>query len=305
MKITTPVVIFVYNRKRETKILLNRLAKLKPKNIIIISDGPKNNKEDKKKCEEVQKIIKNINWKCKKKYIRSTQNIGLKKRVTSGLNLVFSSYDRAIILEDDCIPNESFFPFCEFFLSKYKNNKKIAGITGNNFQKEKTRETFYYSKFSSIWGWATWRRVWKTYDLEIKFWKKFKNSKKWINFFQTHNERLLWEKIFDKVYSNKINSWAYSNLLCNWYYNRLTIVPKYNLIKNIGFTNNATNTKKIDKVYLPKVKNLNLNKIVYPKLIEPNLEADKSDFENIYGGNSLKFPKSIYYKLLEIKEKIL
>ena len=61
------------------------------------------------------------------------------------------------------------FLFCEFFLDKFKNNKKIAGITGNNFQKEKIQETFYYSKFSSIWGWATWRRVWKTYDLKIKF----------------------------------------------------------------------------------------------------------------------------------------
>ena len=121
---TTPVVIFVYNRKKETKILLNRLAKLKPKNIIIISDGPKNNKED-KKCDDVQKIVKNINWKCKKKYIRSSQNIGLKKRVTSGLNLVFSFYDRAIILEDDCIPNESFFLFCEFFWINLRIIKKL------------------------------------------------------------------------------------------------------------------------------------------------------------------------------------
>ena len=128
MKMTTPVVIFVYNRKKETKILLNRLARLKPKNIIIIFDGPKDNKEDKKKCAEVQKIVKNISWKCKKKYIGSKQNLGLKKRVTSGLNLVFDSYDRAIILEDDCIPNKSFF-ILRIFLDKFKNNKKIAGIT--------------------------------------------------------------------------------------------------------------------------------------------------------------------------------
>ena len=244
MKMTTPVVIFVYNRKKETKILLNRLARLKPKNIIIIFDGPKDNKEDKKKCAEVQKIVKNISWKCKKKYIGSKQNLGLKKRVTSGLNLVFDSYDRAIILEDDCIPNKSFFLFCEFFLDKFKNNKKIAGITGNNFQKEKIKETFYYSKFSSIWGWATWSRVWKTYDLEIKFWKRFKNSTNWKNYFENKKEWKFWTEIFDKVYKNEINSWAYSNQLCNWYHDRLTIVPKNNLIKNIGFSSNATNTKK-------------------------------------------------------------
>ena len=304
MKMTTPVVIFVYNRKKETKILLNRLARLKPKNIIIIFDGPKDNKEDKKKCAEVQKIVKNISWKCKKKYIGSKQNLGLKKRVTSGLNLVFDSYDRAIILEDDCIPNKSFFLFCEFFLDKFKNNKKIAGITGNNFQKEKIKETFYYSKFSSIWGWATWSRVWKTYDLEIKFWKRFKNSTNWKNYFENKKEWKFWTEIFDKVYKNEINSWAYSNQLCNWYHDRLTIVPKNNLIKNIGFSSNATNTKKVNKDYLPKVEKLNLTKIIYPKVMESNKRADKYDFENIYGGKSLKFPRNIYYNLLKFKNKL-
>ena len=304
MKMTTPVVIFVYNRKKETKILLNRLARLKPKNIIIIFDGPNDNKEDKKKYAEVQKIVKNISWKCKKKYIGSKQNLGLKKRVTSGLNLVFDSYDRAIILEDDCIPNKSFFLFCEFFLDKFKNNKKIAGITGNNFQKEKIKETFYYSKFSSIWGWATWSRVWKTYDLEIKFWKRFKNSTNWKNYFENKKEWKFWTEIFDKVYKNEINSWAYSNQLCNWYHDRLTIVPKNNLIKNIGFSSNATNTKKVNKDYLPKVEKLNLTKIIYPKVMEPNKRADKYDFENIYGGKSLKFPRNIYYNLLKFKNKL-
>ena len=303
MIINTPVVIFVYNRKKETKILIKKISKIKPKNIIFISDGPKDNDLDKRKCFEVENVIKNINWKCKKRYIKSKKNIGLKKRISTGLDKVFNLYDKAIILEDDCIPNKSFFIFCEKFLKEYKDNYRIAGITGNNFQKQKIKETFYYSKFSSIWGWATWRRVWKTYDIKIKFWHKFKNSQKWKIFFESNNERLLWEKIFDKVYNNQINSWAYSNLLCNWYYNRLTIVPKYNLIKNIGFTNSATNTKKINKVYLPKVKNLKLDKVVYPKLIEPNIEADKFDFENLYGGNSLKFPRNIYHKLVKIKKK--
>ena len=305
MKIYSPVVIFIYNRKKETSTLVKRLSKFKFTDVIFIFDGPKNNNIDKQKCLEVQDIIYNLNWNCKIRYIKSKKNLGLKKRISTGLDSVFKLHERAIILEDDCIPNISFFNFCEKFLEEYKNNKKIAGITGNNFQKEKIKETFYFSKFSSVWGWATWRRVWKTYDIKIKFWKKFKHSEEWKNMCSNPTERLFWNKIFDKVYDNKINSWAYSNTLCNWYHNRLTIVPKHNLIKNIGFSHEATNTKKINKIYFPKVKNLQLKKVIYPRFILPNIKADKFHFDFVFGGNSLKFPKNIYYKLVEIGKNIL
>lgn len=305
MKIKSPVVIFIYNRKKETSILLKKLSKFKFTNVIFIFDGPKKNKIDQQKCRELQNMIYNLNWKCKILKIKSKNNLGLKKRVSTGLNKVFKLYDRAIILEDDCIPNTSFFKFCEKFLDKYKNNKKIAGITGNNFQKDEIKETFYFSKFSSIWGWATWRRVWKTYDIKIKFWNKYKHSEEWKNTCNDPTERIFWNKIFDKVYKNEINSWAYSNQLCNWYYDRLTIVPKFNLIRNIGFSKEATNTKKAYQIYFPKVKNLKLKKIIYPKHVEANKKADRFDFLFVYGGNSLKFPKNIYYKLINLARKIL
>ena len=141
--------------------------------------------------------------------------------------------------------------------------------------------------------------------LNIHPFKEFKHSEEWKNMCSNPTERLFWNKIFDKVYDNKINSWAYSNTLCNWYHNRLTIVPKHNLIKNIGFSHEATNTKKINKIYFPKVKNLQLKKVIYPRFILPNIKADKFHFDFVFGGNSLKFPKNIYYKLVEIGKNIL
>jgi|TARA_B100000780_G_scaffold119609_1_gene83836 hypothetical protein len=308
MTLNVPVVIIVYNRPTQTKKLLKKLENIKPNNLIIISDGPKKNSSDKKKNLEVRKITKNINWDCKKIYINSDHNLGLKKRIYSGLNIVFKKFDRAIILEDDCLPNDSFFYFCDELLKLYKRNKKIVSISGNNFNNVKIDESFYFSKYSSIWGWATWRRSWKKFDIKIKFWPKYKKSKKWKKDCPDIVERIFWEKIFNKVYKNEINSWAYPYLLNNFYLNKLTIVPKYNLVKNIGFGENATNTNKYEKFFFPSLKKI--NKILkIPKEIFQNQKADRVDFGNVYGGGSrnkqpIKFFYMVYLNLLKYIKSI-
>jgi|TARA_B110000114_G_scaffold177622_1_gene209626 hypothetical protein len=297
MKFNIPIVIIVYNRPTQTKRLLKKLESIEPSNLIIISDGPKNNTLDIKKNLEVKKITEKINWKCNKIYINSSNNLGLKKRIYSGLNLVFKKFDRAIILEDDCLPNDSFFYFCDKLLKIYKRNEKISSISGNNFNNILISESFYFSKYSSIWGWATWRRSWKKFDIEIKFWPKFKKSKKWKKSCPDIVERAFWEKIFDKVYKNQINSWAYPYLLNNFYLNRLSIVPQYNLVKNIGFGKNATNTNKQDKLFFPSQKEIK-KKLRIPKEIIQYYKADKVDFANVYGGGRRnKQPIKFFYML--------
>ena len=297
MTLNVPVVIIVYNRPKQTKRLLKKLEIIKPHNLIVVSDGPKKNPLDKKKILEVKKITHNINWNCKKIYIHSNHNLGLKKRIYSGLNIVFKKFDKAIILEDDCLPNDSFFYFCDQLLKIYKRNEKISSISGNNFNNILISESFYFSKYSSIWGWATWRRSWKKFDIKIKFWPKYKKSKKWKKDCPNIVERIFWEKIFDKVYKNEINSWAYPYLLNNFYLNRLTIVPRYNLVKNIGFGKNATNTNKHDKLFFPGQKKIE-KKLKIPKEIFQNYKADKIDFGNVYGGGKRnKQPIKFFYML--------
>jgi len=303
MKFNVPIVIIVYNRPTQTKKLLKKLEVIKPKNLIIISDGPKKNSSDKKKILEVKKIVKKINWKCKKIYINSDKNLGLRNRVYSGLNIVFKKFNQAIILEDDCLPNDSFFHFCEKLLKIYKKNKKISSISGNKFNNIKINESFYFSKYSSIWGWATWKRSWSKFDLQIKFWPKYKNSEKWKKDCPDVVERIFWEGVFDKVYKNTINSWAYPYLLNNFYLNRLSIVPKYNLVKNIGFGKNATNTNKYEKFFFPNVKKMS-QRLEIPKGIFQNHNADKIDFGNVYGGGRrnkqpIKFFYMVYLNMVK------
>lgn len=288
-----PIIVFAYNRSKTIKVLLTELKKIKPPNIIFFLDGPKSEK-DKKKCQEVKLLILKIKWKCKKKIVVSKSNKGLKKSVIDGLNYVFNRYEKAIILEDDCIPNKSFFLFCSLMLKKFKNYKNISGISGSNFYPNKINKLYYFSNYSSIWGWATWKRVWKNTTLSINFWPRYKNSMEWKNKFDSLTERYFWENKFNKVYEKKINSWAYIYLLNNFYKNRITIVPKHNLVKNIGFGKNATNTKSVNKFFLPKRKELkNLNNV--PIKIKINKKADSLDFKNVYsGGRRNRFPFNIF-----------
>ena len=294
MKFKTPVVLILYNRPQKALNLINIIKKVKPRKVFLIIDGPKNTKSDKRSCQKVIKVLKEINWKCSKNFIISKKNLGLKKRVVTGLNLVFQKVSTAIILEDDCKPNKSFFYFSEFLLKKFYNIKKISGISGNKFNSENVEQSIYFSKFFSIWGWATWARYWKKFDVNIKFWPKFKNSKKWIERCPDIVEREYWNSIFEKVYNNQINSWAYSNLLCSWYYNTLTVVPKVNLVSNKGFGLNATNTKNFYSFLQPKVKKIKFP-LILPKIVEENKILDRKDFLNVYSGGSRRFKKPYYY----------
>lgn len=298
-----PVVVFAYNRPKTIKILLTQLKKIKPPNIIFFLDGPKN-KKDNKKCRQVKLVITKKKWKCKKKIIVSKSNKGLKKSIIDGLNYVFKNYEKAIILEDDCIPNKSFFLFCSLMLKKFNGNKNISGISGSNFYPNKINTLYYFSKYSSIWGWATWKRVWHDTTISLSFWPKYKKSIEWKNKFTNLTERYFWENKFDEVYEKKINSWAYIYLLNNFYKNRITVVPKYNLVKNIGFGKNSTNTKLVNKFFLPKQKNLKISN-KEPKNIIINEKADNIDFKNVYaGGRRNRFPFNLIFNIIIFISKI-
>ena len=170
-----PIVYVCFNRPVLTKKTFECIRNIKPSKLFLILDGPRaNNKKDIVNRLKVKKIIQNINWNCKVYKNFSKKNLGLKNRFFTGLDWVFTNTNKAIILEDDCLPHEDFFYFCESMLKKYKNSKKIKLITGNNFQNPnqlETDEDYYFSKYSHIWGWASWRRTWLEVKRDDNFWK--------------------------------------------------------------------------------------------------------------------------------------
>ncbi|MDP7195365.1 MAG: FkbM family methyltransferase, partial [SAR202 cluster bacterium] len=128
----TPVVLIVYNRPEETYLVLKKILDVNPNKLLIIADGPKNQK-DKLLTDEVRKIIRESCDESNMITNYADENMGTKKRIVSGLNWVFDQVNKAIILEDDCLPDTSFFKYAETLLEYYKDDYRIMTISGNNF----------------------------------------------------------------------------------------------------------------------------------------------------------------------------
>lgn len=275
-----PILLLVYNRYEGTEKLIKILNKIKPKKIYIAADGPKlNNIIDIANCSRVRKLFDKINWRCKiyKKY--NNYNLGCKESITRSLNWFFSKVKEGIVLEDDCLPNKSFFRFCNVMLKKYRYNNKIFCISGSNYSKNtKIKSSYYFSKYPHCWGWASWRRAWKYNETNISFWPKYKKTDIWKKLHTNYIEKIYWEKIFNTTYNNNFNSWAYPWTLSVWKKNGLTIIPKKNFITNIGIGKNTENSffRNSNDVY----KSHSIKKInKHPRIISV---AEKNDLEVFY-----------------------
>ena len=292
-----PIVYVCFNRPALTKKTFECIRNIKPSKLFLILDGPRaNNKKDIVNRLKVKKIIQNINWNCKVYKNFSKKNLGLKKRFFTGLDWVFTNTNKAIILEDDCLPHKDFFYFCESMLKKYKNSKKIKLITGNNFQnpnKLETDEDYYFSKYSHIWGWASWRRTWLEVKRDDNFWKNKIFKKNFEMMKSSNTEKKYRKNMYKSVLDKKLNSWAIYNLFSIWNNNGLTVTPKINLIKNLGLSS-GTNTKNLD-IKLD-ISNSNLNRpLKHPKKIVVNFKKDLYVFNTIYNKTFFNKLKILYF----------
>ncbi len=272
-KITTPVAFLIFNRPDTTKKVFEKIRKAEPERLFVIADGPRQIVErDKELCELARKITENIDWDCKVTRDYSIENYGLRKRVSSGLTQMFESVDEAIILEDDCVPHQSFFPFCQELLESYREDRKVMMISGNNFFSELKNKgySYYFSSFNPIWGWATWKRAWRLYNDEMKDWNDLKKGDFLNNILQDDASVKYYRTIFQEVYEDKINSWAYRWLYSMFRKDGLSIVPSKNLVANIGFGSKATNTKSKSQ----RTANITAEEIEFPLIHPPKTERD-------------------------------
>lgn len=240
---------FVFNRPETTKRVWAAIRQAAPEKLLIVADGPRHN-EEKAKCLATRAITEEINWPCEVTRNYAEKNLGCRQRVSSGLDWVFQNAERAIILEDDCLPSESFFYFCEELLEKYRTNEKIKQVAGLNTQagnkKFHCKDSYYFSQIPQIWGWASWRRAWRNYDVDMNDWPEFKNSEEFKKILPNFSVRQYWQHLWDHIYQDK--NPATSTWDAQWFYavvknQGLSIVPQKNLITNIGFSVEATHAK--------------------------------------------------------------
>lgn len=231
-----PIVSVVYKRLDKTKQVYERIRQIRPAKLYIIADGPKNI-EDEEKVSQVRNFIDHfIDWPCEVHKRYAEKNIGLRNGIPSGLNWVFETEEKAIILEDDIVPEKCFFEYCRQMLERYENEEKVMLISGfNMFEKEQLfhGKDVTFSKFASIWSWATWKRAWIKYEQNIPKWEKERKKKNFRKFLNK-NAYDHYKIIFDDLQYHWYNSWAYQWMFALFYENAVGIVPKYKMIANIG-----------------------------------------------------------------------
>lgn len=237
-----PILYLTYNRPEETKRTFENLLSISPSKLYIAQDGPKNY-DDKARTDRVTEIIRDIPHGCEVHYAINEKNMGCRKNVNTALDWFFENEEMGIIIEDDIIAHPYFFQFAEVMLNRYRWDERIMLISGNNVLGKYPGEgDYFFSRIGAIWGWATWRRSWIIHDKSLAFWPKVRNNpilNKIIPKEQWH-ERV---RNMDKVYSGEIDTWDYQFTMTRLINSGLSILPRTNLIENIGFNSNATHTK--------------------------------------------------------------
>lgn len=251
----TPVALFAFNRPHTTRKVFEAVAKVRPARLLLVADGPRQDKlGDAEGCQQVRDIISRVDWPCDVSMNFAASNLGCQERVISGLDWVFSLVEEAIILEDDCLPDLSFFPFCQELLERYRGDNRIASITGTNLTTRylNNEASYYFSQLGGIWGWATWRSEWQRYDRHLEDWPKLRDERMLSEIFDHPKAVAYWTEIFDAMYENRgPNTWDYQWLYTRLKNNSLNITPSVNLITNIGFGPGATHTAETDSRLTP------------------------------------------------------
>jgi hypothetical protein len=176
----------------------------------------------------------------------SDTNLGCRRRVATGIDWIFQQVEEAIILEDDCLPHPSFFRFCQELLERYRDDRRVGMISGDNFQFGATpsNDSYYFSRYFHVWGWATWRDRWQgSYDQAMGKWPQVKEQPWLSELLEDPAERREWLKNFDMVHSGRLDTWDYQWVFANWLKGRLCVLPSVNLVSNVGFDEEATHTK--------------------------------------------------------------
>ncbi len=244
-QLDTPVAFVLFRRPDRTRRVFERIRRARPKRLFLIADGPRaDNAEDERGCEQARAVVEDLDWPCEVTRDFADANIGLKHRLPSGLDGVFREVDRAIVLEDDCLPHETFFRFCDELLERHADEERVMHVAGSQLLRNPPAwsTSYHFSRYVHIWGWATWRCAWEHFDVELRDWHALdpgQREARLRSMFAEGSERRYWRYVWDN--SREIGNWD-----AQWSYSLLSreglaANANRNLISNIGFGEDATN----------------------------------------------------------------
>jgi hypothetical protein len=275
--------LIAFNRTETTSRVLGEISRAAPRRFFVAVDGPREgNAEDQKKCTEVLEAIRNgIDWKCDVEYLIRENNLGCGRAPASAISWFFDNVEDGIILEDDCLPVPQFFPFCTSVLKRYREEPRVAHIGGFNcqFGKMRGKASYYFSRYFHCWGWASWRRAWAGFDIEMKDYGEFLAEHCLESLFSRRSIQDFWKGNFDEAAHGDGSIWDYQWVYHNFKKDRLAVVPNRNMIENIGFGGGATHTKARNP-RMPSVACDIPVDIVHPAFILPCAAADEYTYRH-------------------------
>ena len=298
-----PVLLLIFNRPAVTKAMFDSVRSIRPKYLYVAADGPRKDREGEKElCEKTRSVITdNIDWDCNVKTLFRTENAGLKKNVNEALDWFFENEEKGIILEDDIVGSQAFFRFCEVNLEYYKNDSRVMLITGFNHLSEwqNGQADYFFSKTGAIWGWATWKRAWEKNRRDPADWAEAKKRNVLNDILQNEEMLKFRNRIFERTFNGEVNSWAYIWTFYRFINSGLSIVPAKNLIKNIGFGEEATHTGKSDK----KIEDISLFNPDYAPIKHPAFVYADIRYDNLVFDIFHKPATGVKYLVKKIRKR--
>ncbi len=276
MQLRTPVAMMVFSRPETTRRVFEVVRAARPERLLVVADGPRAARPaDVERCATVRAIFDAVDWPCVVEREFAAENLGCRRRMASGLDWVFSRCEEAIVLEDDCLPDPSFFPYCEELLERYRDDRRVMAVGGVNFQDGARRgdASYYFSRFVHVWGWATWRRAWQRYDAGMSTWPARRAERYLETFLGSPEAAQYWRGLLDRTYAGEIDTWDYQWLYAVWQECGVVATPNVNLVSNIGAGPEATNTQATNRFFDLPTRPIELP-LRHPARVAPDHAAD-------------------------------
>jgi hypothetical protein len=297
----SPVLFLIFNRPDTTQRVFNSIREAQPPRLYIVADGPRAHKPGEvDRCNEARRIATSVDWPCELKTLFREQNLGCKLSVSKGIDWFFDNEEEGLIIEDDVLPVSSFYPYCDELLERYRHDARVAFVSGSNNVASRycSPDSYFFSYHILIWGWATWRRAWRNFDVTMKDWPKWRRDgglrrmSQGKLFFERY-----WQDIFDRVYAGEVDTWDFQwNFAC-WKRGMVTAIPKYNQTFNLGFGADSTHTMATAPRFIrDSIPNPLDFPLQHPPKVEGNTPGDVTIDRLVYGISILSEARRVLRK---------
>ncbi|MEZ2335355.1 nucleotide-diphospho-sugar transferase [Mucilaginibacter sp. RCC_168] len=276
----TPILLLVFNRPEQALLVFEQIRLQQPEQLFIAADGPRFDQPgEEAMCDATRAAVLNgIDWPCKIETLFRSHNLGCGKAVSTAIDWFFSQVEEGIILEDDCVPDLTFFSFCTAMLTQYRLNQNIMHINGGNYQfgTQRGNASYYFSRYAHVWGWATWRRAWQYYDFTLDRYRHV--SRQGLNTFL--------QSELQSIYNAQVDTWDIQWFMTVWFNKGWVITPNVSLVKNIGYGKKATHTRSVPR-WFNKIQYGKITEIRHPDEINIDEEADRYTINTVFNPGSL------------------